>query len=59
MSCITLRGWVQRGKVQARKAPSDHPQGIWIIQADKKELDRLATLRAASHTQWPRRPQVG
>jgi AraC-like DNA-binding protein len=59
MSRITLHSWVQRGKVQARKVPSHHPRGVWIIQADKKELERLAALRTEPHTRWPRRPQAG
>jgi DNA invertase Pin-like site-specific DNA recombinase len=56
MSRITLYSWVQRGRVQARKVPSEHPRGVWIIWADKKELERLVALRTAPHTRWPRQP---
>ena len=58
MPRITLYCWVQHGRVQARKVPSEHPRGVWILWADKKELDRLAALRTAPHTRWPRVPQA-
>jgi len=54
MSRLTLYAWVKRGWVQARKVPSAHPHGVWIIRADEQELARLAALRPAQH--WPRRP---
>lgn len=54
MSRFTLYSWAQRGWVQARKLPSAHPFGVWIICADDKELARLAALRR--DPQWPRRP---
>jgi hypothetical protein len=58
MSRITLYSWVQRGWVQARKVPSEHPTGIWIIRADEKELERLAARRTAPRTRWARGPQA-
>jgi lambda repressor-like predicted transcriptional regulator len=50
MSRNTLHSWVRRGWVKARKAQSACPQGVWILWADEKELDRLAALRTASRT---------
>jgi DNA invertase Pin-like site-specific DNA recombinase len=58
MSRITLYSWVQRGWVRARKVPSPHPPGSWIVWADAKELERLAALRTAPRTRWARRPQA-
>ena len=36
-SRLALYGWVRRGFVQARKAKTDHPHGVWIIRADEAE----------------------
>jgi DNA invertase Pin-like site-specific DNA recombinase len=58
MSRITLYSWVQRGLVQARKVQSEHAHGLWIIRADEKERERLAALRTAPRTRWPRREQT-
>jgi hypothetical protein len=57
MSRLTLYGWVKSGWVQARKAETDHPQGVWIILADEAELARLAALRSARR--WPRKAPPG
>jgi DNA invertase Pin-like site-specific DNA recombinase len=48
----TVYGWATRGWVQARKAKTEHPYGVWILRADEAELARLAALRPV-----PRRPR--
>jgi DNA invertase Pin-like site-specific DNA recombinase len=57
MSRITLHSWIGRGWVRARKVPSPRPSGLWILWADKNEIERLAALRTAPRTRWARGPQ--
>lgn len=53
MPQITLYCWLRQGRLNARQEFVDaHP--IWLIQADKDEVDRLRALRA----QGGRRPKL-
>ncbi len=47
----TLYRWMQKGKLQARRATEVSHKGIWLITADEQELYRLQTLRTQPK-QW-------
>jgi DNA invertase Pin-like site-specific DNA recombinase len=54
MSRFLMYSWVRRGWAKARKVPSAHPPGVWIIYADDKDLARLEA--RYTEPQWPRKP---
>jgi hypothetical protein len=54
MPVITLHSWIRRGWVTARKVLEVGAQGVWVIQADAAELQRLRALRVAPKTRWAR-----
>jgi hypothetical protein len=58
MSRITLHSWVLRGWVQARKVQQERPPGMWIIQADEKEVERLAAQHTAPRARQRRESQT-
>jgi DNA invertase Pin-like site-specific DNA recombinase len=54
MPVVTLHSWIRRGWVTARKVLEVGAQGVWVIQADAAELQRLRALRVAPKTRWAR-----
>ncbi len=40
--------WLQRGRLQARRAETSQRRPIWLVMADAAEIERLRTLRPAS-----------
>ncbi len=52
---ITLYRWLRRGKLKARQE-AQSSRSIWLIQADKTELERLQALRSAPRI-WLKRTQ--
>ena len=54
MPTITLYSWVRKGRVTARKVLDVGTLGVWVIQADAAELQRLRALRVAPKTRWAR-----
>jgi DNA invertase Pin-like site-specific DNA recombinase len=51
MPRVTVQNWASRGLVKARKAQfPNHPQGVWLIQADETEIERLRERRRNART---------
>jgi DNA invertase Pin-like site-specific DNA recombinase len=52
MPSITLYSWMKRGWVKGRQL--EEVRRPWVIEADAKELKRLAAFRTAPKHRWPR-----
>lgn len=44
MPKVTLYSWLYKGKLDARR-DQEHSNKTWIVRADKKEIDRLKSMR--------------